>query len=120
MHYQGIVSERRIEEMCSPKRQHGSFGGPSLTSDAYYAAGSDDFRGYVWKIPETPVLLGQRKEISADRWSLEGDEIIGMLRKVLDVGLESDACIILSVCEICARNTLSACFSFTTVVPFER
>ena len=42
----------------------------------------------MWKIPETPVLLGQRKEISADRWSLEGDEITGMLRKVLAVGLE--------------------------------
>lgn len=64
-------------------RQHGSFGGPSLISDAYYGAGSDDFRGYVWKIPETPGLLEQRKEIDADHWSLEDDETIGVLREAL-------------------------------------
>ena len=48
------------------EEQHGSFGGPSLTSDAYYVMDSDDFRGYAWKIPETSMLLQQRKEIGAD------------------------------------------------------
>lgn len=60
------------------EQQHGSFGGPSLTSDAYYGAGSDDFRGYVWKVPETSILLEQRREIGVDRWPLEGDGIVGM------------------------------------------
>lgn len=49
-----------------------------MTSDAYYGAGSDDFRGYVWKIPEASMLLEQRKEIGADLWSLEEGETVGM------------------------------------------
>lgn len=48
-----------------------------MASDAYYGAGSDDFRGYVWKIPETPILLEQRQEIGVDRWVSERDENIG-------------------------------------------
>lgn len=79
MHDQGTVPELWLGEMRFTVRQHGSFGGPSLTSDVYYGAGSDDFRGYVWKIPETPVLLEQRKEIDVDHWVLEGDETIGAL-----------------------------------------
>ena len=63
------------------EEQHGSFGGPSLTSGAYYGASSDDFRGYVWKIPETSMLLQQRKEIGADHWPLEGNETVGTLSK---------------------------------------
>jgi hypothetical protein len=39
----------------------------------------------VWKIPETPMLLEQRKEIGVDHWSLEGDETVGMLPNVLAV-----------------------------------
>ncbi|KAI5479480.1 hypothetical protein MNV49_003422 [Pseudohyphozyma bogoriensis] len=39
-------------------RQHGSFGG---TPDAlYYAAGSDDFRTYVWSVPPIDVLKARR------------------------------------------------------------
>ncbi|KAF9645772.1 WD40 repeat-like protein [Thelephora ganbajun] len=72
--------ERTYANACTIK--HGSFGGPSLTSDAYYGAGSDDFRGYVWKIPETPMLLEQRKEIGVDRWPLEGDETIAFAKSV--------------------------------------
>ena len=48
--------------------KHGSFGGPGLESDDLYASGSDDFRGYVWKIPPLSVLKEQRKEISVNEW----------------------------------------------------
>jgi len=70
--------ERTYANTCTIK--HGSFGGPALTSDAYYGAGSDDFRGYVWKIPETQMLLEQRKEIDVGRWMLEGDETIAFTK----------------------------------------
>lgn len=70
--------ERAYSNGCTIK--HGSFGGPSLNSDAYYAAGSDDFRGYVWKIPETSVLTEQRREIGVDSWLLEGDETIAFAK----------------------------------------
>jgi len=69
------------------KEQHGSFGGPSLVSDVYYGAGSDDFRGYVWKIPEAPVLLEQRREIGVDRWPLEGNDTVGTSPKALATSL---------------------------------
>jgi len=46
----------------------GAFGGPGVNEDILYGAGSDDFRGYVWKIPELSTLLGFRREISADEW----------------------------------------------------
>lgn len=48
--------------------QSGVFGGPGMSEDVLYAAGSDDFRGYVWQVPETRVLMGLRQEISADEW----------------------------------------------------
>ena len=41
----------------------------------------------MWKIPETPMLLEQRREISMDHWPLEGDETVGMLLKALAVSL---------------------------------
>lgn len=39
-----------------------------MSEDVLYGAGSDDFRGYVWKIPELSTLLGLREVISADEW----------------------------------------------------
>jgi DDB1- and CUL4-associated factor 5 len=48
--------------------KHGSFGGPGLETDDLYAAGSDDFRGYVWKIPPLSVLEEQRKVFSVNEW----------------------------------------------------
>ena len=48
--------------------KHGSFGGPGLETDDLYASGSDDFRGYVWKIPPLSVLKEQRKEFSVNEW----------------------------------------------------
>jgi hypothetical protein len=48
--------------------KHGSFGGPGLETDDLYASGSDDFRGYVWKIPPLSVLKDQRKVFSVNEW----------------------------------------------------
>jgi hypothetical protein len=90
-----------------------------LTSDAYYGAGSDDFRGYVWKVPETSMLLEQRKEIDVDRWLLEEDETVGMGELFVTVCRHRFTFRFLSVCKICSGDTVSACFSFATAVPVE-
>jgi hypothetical protein len=52
--------------------QHGSSG------ESSYGVGPDDFRGYMLKIPETSMLLEQRKEIDVDLRLLEEDETVGM------------------------------------------
>lgn len=49
--------------------QHGSFGGPALSRDEYYAAGSSDFRAYVWKIPDSSHLVQQRQHLDIDQWA---------------------------------------------------
>ncbi|KAF8798922.1 WD40 repeat-like protein [Phlegmacium glaucopus] len=59
-------SQRTYSNSCTMK--HGSFGGPGLDTDDLYAAGSDDFRGYVWKIPPISVLEEQRKVFSVNEW----------------------------------------------------
>jgi len=46
--------------------KHVSFGGPGLDSDIYLSTGSDDFRGYVWKLPPTADLLERRTIIEDD------------------------------------------------------
>ncbi|KAI0059581.1 WD40 repeat-like protein [Artomyces pyxidatus] len=57
--------------------KHGSFGGPGIDGDGYYSFGSDDFRGYVWKIPPLTVLSDRRQTISADDWSTtDGPEVV--------------------------------------------
>ncbi|KAI0317617.1 WD40 repeat-like protein [Amylostereum chailletii] len=50
--------------------KHGSFGGPG---DGYYTAGSDDFRGYIWKIPPASALVEQRETISDIDWNSASD-----------------------------------------------
>lgn len=39
-----------------------------METDDLYVGGSDDFRGYVWKIPPLAELLGERAIISARDW----------------------------------------------------
>ncbi|KAF8634162.1 hypothetical protein AX15_001030 [Amanita polypyramis BW_CC] len=58
--------ERTYSNSCTMK--HGSFGGFGLDSDDLYVGGSDDFRGYVWKIPPLSELLGQRQIVSPRNW----------------------------------------------------
>jgi len=61
-----LAGQRTYSNSCTMKS--GTFGGPSLPSDELYAAGSDDFRAYVWRIPELAKLKEERQEISAEDW----------------------------------------------------
>ena len=57
-----------------------------MHQDILYGAGSDDFRGYVWKIPDLSTLLGLRQAISADEWmSHEWTGVCGELIKSSNV-----------------------------------
>ncbi|KAG6329968.1 hypothetical protein ID866_9122 [Astraeus odoratus] len=60
------AGERTYSNSCTMKS--GVFGSPGMSEDVLYAAGSDDFRGYVWRIPEVNVLLGLRQEITSEEW----------------------------------------------------
>lgn len=51
--------------------KHGSFGGPGFDSDQFYCVGSEDFRAYVWKVPELSELAERRIEISSLDWSTQ-------------------------------------------------
>ncbi|KAF5340637.1 hypothetical protein D9611_007483 [Ephemerocybe angulata] len=69
------VSEGQRTYVNSCTMKHGHFGGPGLDSDAFYGAGSDDFRGYLWRIPPTSQLLEQRVEVSPVDWWSEKEQI---------------------------------------------
>ncbi|KAJ7851678.1 WD40 repeat-like protein [Mycena olivaceomarginata] len=58
--------ERTYANACTMK--HGSFGGPGLDTDALYAAGSDDFRAYIWSLPSPASLAAQRRIIPYAEW----------------------------------------------------
>jgi len=58
--------KRTYSNCCTIK--HGSFGGPGLDTDIYYSAGSDDFRTYVWRIPDLKELEQRRERIAYERW----------------------------------------------------
>ncbi|KAJ8291643.1 DDB1- and CUL4-associated factor 5 [Rhodotorula toruloides] len=50
--------------------KHGSFGGPVGAAPGeglLYAAGSDDFRAYVWKVPSLEALREQRCKVEKDQ-----------------------------------------------------
>jgi len=51
--------------------KHGSFGGPELATDEYFSAGSDAFRGYVWKLPDNSEMIERRQKVSADDWGAD-------------------------------------------------
>ena len=58
--------------------QHGSFGGPGKDGDGYFAFGSDDFRGYLWKLPSSSALEEQRQLVDKDDWATnDWPDIIG-------------------------------------------
>ncbi|KAH9065241.1 WD40 repeat-like protein [Lactarius vividus] len=60
----------------STTMKHGSFGGSALVTggEAYYSSGSDDFRGYLWKIPALETLENERQVIGADDWLNGGED----------------------------------------------
>ena len=48
--------------------------------DDYFSSGSDDFRGYVWKIPDTAEITDRRQKVSLDNWSAHDSSYdIGMV-----------------------------------------
>ncbi|THH16523.1 hypothetical protein EW146_g4128 [Bondarzewia mesenterica] len=62
---------RTFSNCCTIKvliRQHGSFGGPGPDGDGYFSCGSDDFRGYVWKLPSSGALARRRRIIDEEGW----------------------------------------------------
>ncbi|PIL22436.1 hypothetical protein GSI_15124 [Ganoderma sinense ZZ0214-1] len=58
--------EKTYSNSCTMK--HGSFGSLGSDRDLYYAQGSDDFRTYVWKIPEESALLESRMVVENSDW----------------------------------------------------
>ena len=48
-----------------------------MDTDTLYAAGSDDFKAYVWKIPPLTELMEARQKIAADEWGLTDSKRIG-------------------------------------------
>ncbi|KDQ62603.1 hypothetical protein JAAARDRAFT_171107 [Jaapia argillacea MUCL 33604] len=57
---------RTYSNSCTIK--HGTFSDSIYDNDQFYTTGSDDFRGYVWKIPDLGKLVDSREEISFDEW----------------------------------------------------
>ena len=55
--------------------KHVSLGGPGLDEDIYLSTGSDDFRGYVWRIPSVEELLERRELLG--RGEDVSEEVIG-------------------------------------------
>ena len=49
--------------------QHGSFGSLGSDRDSYYANGSDDFRTYLWKVPEEAALREARSVVDYSDWT---------------------------------------------------
>jgi len=72
MKVSNVPAPLRHRIIKQPLIQHGSFGGTGLTADLY-AAGSDDFRAYIWKLPSTSQLEAQRKILSIEDWESYGD-----------------------------------------------
>ncbi|KAI0365711.1 WD40 repeat-like protein [Pilatotrama ljubarskyi] len=58
--------ERTWSNSCTMK--HASFGGFGSDRDSYFALGSDDFRAYLWKIPEDAALLEGRTVVEHSEW----------------------------------------------------
>ncbi|KAG6915901.1 hypothetical protein DXG01_009368 [Tephrocybe rancida] len=62
-----LLPERPYSNSCTIK--NGAFGNFGMNGAEFYGAGSEDFRGYVWKVPSTERLADQRLEVSADDWA---------------------------------------------------
>ncbi|KAI0763562.1 WD40 repeat-like protein [Trametes elegans] len=60
------AGDRTWSNSCTMK--HGSFGGFSSDRDSYFAVGSDDFRAYLWKIPDEHELLERRRVVEGWEW----------------------------------------------------
>lgn len=59
--------------------KNGSFSPSSVNDDLFYTTGSDDFRAYVWKIPDIEVMKARRENASdwksIESWKIVGDKL---------------------------------------------
>jgi len=74
-HETPLAAEDMLGYRNSCTIKHGSFGFEAQTGHLYYVAGSDDFRGYGWKIPPIDTLKAQRQVMDADTW--KGTDNVG-------------------------------------------
>ncbi|KIY46733.1 WD40 repeat-like protein, partial [Fistulina hepatica ATCC 64428] len=63
--------EGRYANACTMKSS--SFGGPGLDEDIYFVAGSDDFRGYVYRLPESADLIEACQHFSREEWEAQAE-----------------------------------------------
>jgi len=56
-------------------KKHGSLA--TFDNVTYLSAGSDDFRGYVWKIPNIEEMKERREVVSKDDWIDDTSKTIG-------------------------------------------
>ncbi|KAH7927823.1 WD40 repeat-like protein [Leucogyrophana mollusca] len=61
-----LPGQRTYSNSCTMKS--GAFSSQPSQDEPLYATGSDDFRGYVWKVPPLTHLYECRKEIPVDEW----------------------------------------------------
>ncbi|CDR98804.1 hypothetical protein [Sporisorium scitamineum] len=60
------TAPKKLSSCCTIK--HGSFGLQSQTGKLHYTIGSDDFRAYVFEIPDRDELLRQREFVNRRQW----------------------------------------------------
>ncbi|TFK88722.1 WD40 repeat-like protein [Polyporus arcularius HHB13444] len=62
-----LPGDRTYANCCTMK--HGSFGSLGSDQDLYYVNGSDDFRTYLWKVPDEAALLEGRSVVEFSDWA---------------------------------------------------
>ncbi|KIK69772.1 hypothetical protein GYMLUDRAFT_523222 [Collybiopsis luxurians FD-317 M1] len=72
---ESATGRRGYSNSCTMK--HGCFGGSESDEVEYYCGGSDNFCGYLWKIPSVESLTERREEIPAQEWRLANKDTIG-------------------------------------------
>ncbi|EJC98064.1 WD40 repeat-like protein [Fomitiporia mediterranea MF3/22] len=85
--------ESSYRNTCTIK--HGAFGGPAGdTEDAYFTTGSDDFRAYVWKIPNLAGLREERRVLDESEFQTESPRLIGYAQNTDDnyIYIPADIC----------------------------
>ncbi|TKY89696.1 hypothetical protein EX895_001481 [Sporisorium graminicola] len=67
------TAPKRLSSCCTIK--HGSFGLQAHTGKLHYAIGSDDFRAYVFEIPDRDELLLRREFVNRRQWIRENSRL---------------------------------------------
>ncbi|GAC99738.1 hypothetical protein PHSY_007341 [Pseudozyma hubeiensis SY62] len=60
---------KKLSSCCTIK--HGSFGLQALTGKLHYAVGSDDFRAYLFELPDRDELVRRREFVNRHQWIQE-------------------------------------------------